>query len=49
MKSMALGKIVGIAIFTFGLGILIAFFVPECVLVVIEACVIILAGCLFMK
>ena len=39
----------GITVSAFGLGILVAFFLPECVLVVVEASVIILAGCFFMK
>ncbi|MBQ5801333.1 MAG: hypothetical protein IIW20_05540 [Clostridia bacterium] len=42
-------KNTGITVSAFGLGILVAFFLPECVLVVIEACVIILAGFFFMK
>lgn len=39
----------GVTVSAFGLGILVAFFLPECVLVVLEAVVIILAGCFFMK
>ena len=39
----------GITVSAFGLGILVAFFLPECVLVVMEAIVIILAGCFFMR
>jgi len=42
-------KVLGLAVSTFGLGILIAFFIPEPVLVVIEATVIVTAGFLFLK
>ncbi len=42
-------KVMGIAVSTFGLGVLIAFFLPEAVLVVIEALVIVTAGFLFLK
>lgn len=47
MKSNALGKVIGISILAFGLGILISFFLPETVLVVIEAVVITATGILF--
>ena len=46
MKSMAIGKTVGIAIFTFGLGILISFFLPDLFLVVIEAILMVAIGLL---
>ncbi|MBQ9736670.1 MAG: hypothetical protein IJV96_07805 [Clostridia bacterium] len=46
MKSMAIGKTVGIAIFTFGLGILISFFLPDRFLVVIEAILMVAIGLL---
>lgn len=42
-------KTMGISVSTFGLGILIAFFLPEYILVVIEAVVIITAGFFFVK
>lgn len=42
-------KMIGIMISAFGLGILLAFFLPECVLVILEALVIILAGCFFLR
>ena len=47
MKSASLGKIIGISLLAFGLGILISFFLPETVLVVIEAVVIVATGALF--
>ncbi|MDD6313225.1 MAG: hypothetical protein PUB08_07215 [Firmicutes bacterium] len=47
MKNTA--KCAGIAAATFGCGILLAFFLPEPVLVVIEAAVIVVAGVLFIK
>ncbi len=47
MKCVSLGKIVGISIFTFGLGILVSFFLPDKVLVVIEALLIVAIGLLF--
>lgn len=47
MKARA--RIWGIAVSALGVGVLLAFFLPESVLVVIEAVVIVTAGCLFMK
>ena len=47
MKAMALGKLVGTAILSFGLGVLVSFFLPESFLVVIEALVIVSVGLLF--
>ncbi len=38
----------GITVSALGLGILLAFFLPETALVVLEALVIITAGCLFL-
>lgn len=38
----------GITVSAFGLGLLLAFFLPEAVLVVLEALVIVTAGCLFL-
>ncbi len=43
------GKSIGITVAAFGLGMLIAFFLPEPVLVVLQASVIVCAGCLFFK
>lgn len=40
-------KILGISILSFGLGILASFFLPEAVLVVIEALIIIAVGFLY--
>ncbi len=47
MRCMALGKIVGVSIFAFGLGILVSFFLPDKVLAVIEALLIVAIGLLF--
>lgn len=47
MKCVSLGKIIGISILTFGLGILVSFFLPDKVLVVIEALLIVAIGLLF--
>jgi len=44
-----INRIMGLAVSSFGLGILIAFFLPDTVLVVIEAVVIVTAGVLFLK
>ncbi len=46
---MNLTKAIGIAVSAFGLGILLAFFLPDPVLIVIEAVVIVSAGFLFTK
>lgn len=43
------GKFMGITVSAFGLGILIAFFLPDPVLIVLQAIVIVSAGCLFFK
>ena len=45
----SLSKAIGISVCTFGAGIMTAFFLPEAVLVVIEAGVIITAGLIFIK
>ncbi len=42
-------KAIGISVCTFGLGVMTAFFLPEAVLVVLEATVIITAGLIFLK
>ena len=47
MKAKNMCKVVGGAILAFGLGVLISFFLPEQVLVVIEALIIVALGCLF--
>lgn len=46
MKARHTCKMIGGAILAFGLGVLVSFFIPEPVLVVIEALVIIGLGCL---
>ncbi len=40
-------QVIGLAILSFGIGILASFFLPEAVLVVIEALVIISVGLLY--
>ena len=45
----SINRIMGLAVAAFGLGILIAFFLPDTVLVVLEAIVIVTAGVLFLK
>lgn len=47
MKRCSLCKIVGISVLAFGIGVLISFFLPETILVVLESLVIIAAGILF--
>ena len=47
MKAKAICRIVGIALLSFGAGILLSFFLPAGVLVVIEAIVIIAVGLLY--
>ena len=47
MKATALSKLIGISILAFGSGILISFFLPESVLAVIEAILIVAIGILF--
>ncbi len=47
MRSLA--KCIGITVSAFGLGLLVALFLPYSVLVVLEALVIIIAGAFFMK
>ena len=46
-RSERIVKTVGLAILCFGVGILCSFFLPEAVLVVLEALVIISVGCLW--
>lgn len=40
-------KLIGISMLTFGIGILLSFFLPETILVVLEAVLIIGAGFLY--
>ena len=47
MKAKQMCKVIGLAILAFGLGVLVSFFIPEQVLVVIEAVIIIAIGCLY--
>jgi len=42
-------RVIGIAITCFGLGILLTFFLPISVLIILEAIVIVAAGFLFIK
>ena len=44
----SLARCVGMSVIAFGVGLLVAFFLPKAVLVVIEAIVIIVAGICFM-
>ena len=48
MRSIAIGKLIGVAVFAFGLGILISFFLPDSFLVVIETMLIVAIGLLFL-
>ena len=47
MKSFLVCRAVGVAVLAFGVGILVSFFLPEQVLVVIEALTIIALGCIY--
>lgn len=48
MKSIGrLCKVIGVAVFSFGVGILASFFLPDALLVVIEALIIISIGILY--
>ena len=47
MKCMSIGKLLGISILAFGVGILISFFLPDKILAVIEAVLIVAIGLLF--
>ena len=47
MKALSICKIVGISILAFGIGVLISFFLPDAVLAVVEALVIVAVGILF--
>ncbi len=47
MKSQQLCRVLGIAILAFGVGVLVSFFLPEQVLVVIEAITIIGVGFIY--
>ncbi len=48
MKLVMLGKLIGTAVFAFGLGILISFFLPDRVLIIIETVIIVAIGLLFL-
>ncbi len=43
----SLAKCIGISVVAFGFGLLLAFFLPKSVLIVLEAIVIIVAGAFF--
>ncbi|MBQ7377851.1 MAG: hypothetical protein IJW71_06000 [Clostridia bacterium] len=47
MKAKSLCRILGVSLLSFGVGILLSFFLPETVLCVIEAIVIVLVGLLY--
>ncbi len=47
MKSHCIGKVIGTSILAFGAGILLSFFLPDSVLAVIEAILIVAIGVLF--
>ncbi len=47
VKALVLSKLIGISVLAFGAGILISFFLPETVLAVIEAFLIVAIGVLF--
>jgi hypothetical protein len=47
MKSQLLCKTIGVAVLSFGVGVLVSFFLPDKVLVVIEALLIVAIGTLF--
>ena len=47
MRLTSLCRTLGVSLLSFGIGILLSFFVPEPVLVVIEAIVIIAVGLLY--
>ena len=46
---MTTAKTVGIGVMAFGFGILVAFFLPETALIVLEAGVIVTSGIIFSK
>ena len=48
MKFNALAKLIGVAVFAFGLGILISFFLPDRVLIIIETVILVALGLLFL-
>ena len=47
MRRSGIGTVIGIAILAFGAGILLSFFLPDNVLAVIEAILIVCIGILF--
>ncbi len=48
-EMMSRAKTLGVGVMSFGVGILVAFFLPESVLIVLEAGVIVTTGILFSK
>ena len=48
MRACTPGRLIGISIFAFGLGILVSFFLPDRFLVVIETALIVALGLLFL-
>lgn len=48
MNNSPLIKAVGVTVLAFGCGILLSFFLPTCILAVIEALIIIAAGLLLL-
>ncbi|MCL2096733.1 MAG: hypothetical protein FWH10_07505 [Oscillospiraceae bacterium] len=44
-----LNRLAGVAITCFGLGILLTFFLPISVLIILEAIIIVAAGCIFIR
>jgi hypothetical protein len=49
LQMITMAKTAGIGVAAFGCGVLVAFFLPESVLIVLEAGVIVTAGILFSK
>lgn len=47
MKAQLLSKLIGITVLAFGAGVLVSFFLPDTVLAVMEAILIIAVGVLF--
>jgi hypothetical protein len=47
MKTAVLAKLIGVGALALGLGILISFFLPDAVLAIIEAVLIVAIGVLF--
>ncbi len=47
MKTSSVSKLIGLSILAFGAGILLSFFLPDSVLAIIEAILIVAIGVLF--